>query len=134
MESERAEALAQAGVLSFVSILTTILLVVLARRAVNGRLARNQWAGIRTAATLRSDVGWVAGHRAALRLTPLFLGANVVMCGALFAAALYASTPGMVRLIGIGVIVGIIVLVIYSAYVASKAARSAEAKTDDQRR
>jgi hypothetical protein len=133
MESDRVEAFVQAGVLSFVSILTTVLLVVLARRAVNGRLARNQWAGIRTAATLRSDVGWVAGHRAALRLTPLFLGANVVTCGALFAAASTGSTPGVIRLLGIGVVVEIIILVVYSAYVASKAANAAEAKTDDQR-
>ena len=76
MESERLEALVQAGVLSFLSIFTTVLLVVLARRAANGRLARNQWAGIRTPSTLRSDRGWVAGHRAALRLTPLFLLMN----------------------------------------------------------
>jgi hypothetical protein len=132
MESERLEALVQAGVLSFVSILTTVLLIVLARRAANGRLARNQWVGIRTPSTLRSDLGWVAGHRAALRLTPLFLLMNVVTCVALFAAALYVSTPVVVRLVGFGVIAVIIALVVYSAYVAGNAAKSADAGTDDQ--
>lgn len=115
MESERVEALVQAGVLSFVSICTTVLFIVLARRAANGRLQRNQWIGIRTPSTLRSDRGWVAGHRAALRLTPLFVLTSVVMCFALFAVALYVSTPGLVRLVGFGVIAVIIALVIYSA-------------------
>src|SRR6185437_6474580 len=127
-------ALVQAGVLSFVSILTTVLLLVLARRAADGRLARNQWVGIRTPSTLRSDSGWVAGHRAALRLTPLFLLMNVVTCGALFGAALYVSAPGMVRLVGFGVIAVVIAVVVYSAYVAGNAAKVADAGTDDQQR
>jgi len=134
MESERVEALVQAGVLSFVSIFTTVLFIVLARRAANGRLQRNQWIGIRTPSTLRSDRGWVVGHRAALRLTPLFLFTNVVTCGALFAVALYLPTPGVVRLVGFGVIAVIIALVIYSAYVAGNAAKSADAHSDDQQR
>jgi SdpI/YfhL protein family len=134
MDSERVEALVQAGVLSFVSIFTTVLFVVLARRAANGRLQRNQWIGIRTPSTLRSDRGWVAGHRAALRLTPLFLVANVVTCGALFAVALYASTLGVVRLVGFGVVAVILGLVVYSAFVAGNAAKSADAGPDDQQR
>lgn len=133
MGSERLEALVQAGVLSFVSILTTGLLIVLARRAASGRLARNQWVGIRTPSTLRSDRGWVAGHRAALRLTPLFLLMNAVTCSALFAAARYVSSPIVVRLVGFGVIGIIIVLVVYSAYVAGNAAKSADARPDDQK-
>ena len=39
--------------------------------AASGRLARNQWVGIRIPSTMRSDRAWVAGHRAALRLMPL---------------------------------------------------------------
>lgn len=107
------------------------LFVVLARRAANGRLARHQWIGIRTGSTLRSDLGWVAGHRAALRLTPLFVVTNVVTCVALLAAALYVPTLGLVRLVGFGAVVAIIVLVVYSAYVGGKAAKSADAPTDD---
>ena len=134
MDSERVEALVQAGVLSFVSIFTTVLFIVLARRAANGRLQRNQWIGIRTPSTLRSDRGWVAGHRAALRLIPLFLVTNVVTCGALFAVALYVSALGVVRLVGFGVIAVILALVVYSAYVAGNAAKSADANLDDQQR
>jgi hypothetical protein len=131
MEFERLEALVQAGVLSFVSILITVVFIMLARRAANGRLQRNQWIGIRTPSTLRSDRGWMAGHRAALRLTPLFLLTTVAMCVALFAVALYASTPGVVRPVGFGVIVVIIALVIYSAFVAGNAAKSADVHTDE---
>jgi hypothetical protein len=134
MEPERVEALVQAGVLSFVSIFTTVLFVVLARRAAKGRLARNQWIGIRTGSTLRTDLGWVAGHRAALRLTPLFILTNVITCVALFATALYLQTLGLVRLVGFGVVVVIIVLVVYSAYVASKAAKSADDHPDNRQR
>ncbi|MCL3860905.1 SdpI family protein [Actinotalea sp. K2] len=36
------------------------------RRAADGRLGRNQLAGLRTTATLRSDEAWRAGHRAGL--------------------------------------------------------------------
>jgi hypothetical protein len=134
MEPERLEAMVQAGVLSFVSIFTTVLFITLARRAANGRLARNQWIGIRTPSTLRSDRGWMAGHRAALRLTPLFLLTNVVTCVALFAVALSVPTPGVVRLIGFGVVAVIVALVIYSAFVADNAAKSADAHADDRQR
>jgi uncharacterized membrane protein len=132
MEPERLEALVQAGVLSFASIFTTVLFITLARRAANGRLQRNQWIGIRTPSTLRTDRGWMAGHRAALRLTPLFLFTNVVTCVALFAVALCVSTPGVVKLVGFGVIAAIIAPVIYSAFVAGNAAKSADARRDDQ--
>lgn len=130
MEPERTEALVQAGVLSFVSIFTTVLFITLARRAANGRLQRNEWVGIRTPSTLRSDRGWVAGHRAALRLTPLFVFMNVATCAALFVAALYVSTPFLVRLAGLGVIVVIITVAIYSAYIAGKAAKHADGHPD----
>lgn len=132
MEPDRTEALVLAGCWFLAPILTTILLVALASRAANGRLERNQWIGIRTPSTMRSDQAWVAGHRAALRLTPLFLLATVVMCVALFAAALYGPTTTLVRLVGFGVFVIVLALVFYSAFVASKAAKSAEGQRGDR--
>lgn len=69
----------------------------------------------------------MAGHRAVLRLTPLLLFINVVTCVALFAVALYVSTPGVVRLVGFGVVAVIFAPVIYSAFVAGNAAKSADA-------
>jgi ABC-type transport system involved in cytochrome c biogenesis permease subunit len=130
MEPERLEAMVQAGVLSFVSILTTVLFITFASRAASGRLQRNQWIGIRTPSTMRSDRGWVAGHQAALRLAPLFLLTTIVTCSALFAVALYVSTPGVVRLLGFGVVAVIVVLVICSAFVAGNAAKSVDAHPD----
>ncbi|UFU02053.1 SdpI family protein [Ruania suaedae] len=41
-----------------------VAIVVVARRAAQGRIGRNQIAGIRTAATLASDEAWLAAHRA----------------------------------------------------------------------
>ncbi len=49
------------------------LMVLLSSRAASGKLARNQWAGIRTPSTMRSDQAWVRGHAAAAKLSPLFL-------------------------------------------------------------
>jgi uncharacterized membrane protein len=124
--SERSQALLLAGYWAFLPILITVVLIVLASRAANGRLARNQWIGIRTPSTMRSDQAWKAGHAAALRMAPLFVIVTVVICVALFAAALYASTTKAVVLIGFGSIAVVLVLLIYSALVASKAAKSAD--------
>ncbi|MDH3606978.1 MAG: SdpI family protein [Acidimicrobiia bacterium] len=40
-----------------------VLVVVVGRRAVAGRLGRNYLVGIRTTETLSSDASWSAGHR-----------------------------------------------------------------------
>jgi hypothetical protein len=130
---ERVQAVVQAGVLGFVSILTTAVFIAVASRAANGRLARNQWVGIRTRSTMRSDAAWMAGHRAALRLTPLFLIATVTMCAALVPIALYA-TPSVVQLVGFGVVAAILALVLYSAFVANKAANLAGGHPGDRQR
>jgi uncharacterized membrane protein len=124
--SERSQALLLAGYWAFLPILITVVLIVLASRAANGRLARNQWVGIRTPSTMRSDQAWKAGHAAALRMAPLFVIVTVVICVALFAAALYASTTKVVVFIGFGSLAVLLVLLIYSALVASKAAKAAD--------
>ena len=129
MESNRLEAIVTAGVWAVIPVFVTLVLVVVASRAANGRLARNQWIGIRTRSTMSSDQAWVAGHRAALRLTPLYLLTTVVAWAALFAAVMYAST-NVVRLVGFGVFGVILAVVFYSAFVASKAAKSVDDHPD----
>lgn len=46
-----------------------------ARPAVMARRGRNAWIGLRTAATMRSEAAWVAGHEAAW---PLMRVASIV--------------------------------------------------------
>ena len=126
MGSERSQALLLAGYWAFVPILATVMLLVLASRAASGRLARNQWVGIRTPSTMRSDRAWVAGHRAALRMAPLFVLVTVAICVALVAAAVYAATTKAVVIIGFASLAVVLVLIVCSAIVASKAAKAAE--------
>jgi hypothetical protein len=45
--------------------LAGLVVVVLGRLAAAGRLPRNLFAGIRIPSTIRSDEGWLAGHKAA---------------------------------------------------------------------
>jgi uncharacterized membrane protein len=124
--SERSQALLLAGYWAFVPILATVLLIVLASRAANGRLARNQWVGIRTPSTMKSDRAWMAGHRAALRMAPLFVLVTVAICVALFAAAIYAPTTKIVVIIGFASLAVVLILLVWSAIVAGRAAKSAE--------
>ncbi|MDR7300443.1 SdpI family protein [Haloactinomyces albus] len=44
------------------------------RRASDGRLRRNDFAGIRTPSTMANESAWIAGHRAARRATDLGAG------------------------------------------------------------
>jgi hypothetical protein len=97
-------------------------------RAAAGRLQRNEYFGIRTPSTLRSEQTWVAGNRAALRLLPLFLVTNGVTVVALFAAAASASTLTVV-VIGTLCFVIFFALTIYAAVFGSRAARSVDGVT-----
>lgn len=87
------------------------LVAVVTRRAADGRLRRNQLAGIRTAATLRDDAAWRAGHAAAV---PLSDAAGVVFAlsgllaalsptAPVFAGVLLAGVTGAVLLLLLGV-------------------------------
>jgi len=131
---ERVLALVQAAILGVVSIVTAVVFIVVASRAADGRLARNQWVGIRTRSTMCSDEAWQAGHRAALRLTPLLLVATALMCAALAATVLYVPAPGVVQLVGFGVIGAILAVVVYIAFVADRAAKSDDDRPGGGRR
>jgi uncharacterized membrane protein len=91
-----------------------------------GRLARNQWVGIRIPSTMRSDRAWVAGHRAALRLMPLHLLTGI----ALLVAVLCAPTVGTVHLVGIGGAVVFVMVAVVTAVIAGRAAKAVDDRTD----
>lgn len=110
----------------------TILMASVTSRAASGRLARNQWVGIRTPSTMRSDNAWVAGHRAAHRLVPLYVLNAVVACAALFVGVLSAFSIGAIMFIGIGLFATFTGISIYVAVAAGRAAKSSDDNDDEK--
>lgn len=74
---------------------------------------------------MRSDQAWVAGHRAALRLTPLWVVTTVVSLVALWAGGLWASSA-VAMIIGAAGVLAFVPIALYSAVVAGRAAKRAE--------
>ncbi|MBN3510958.1 SdpI family protein [Mycolicibacterium septicum] len=111
----------------------TILMAGVTSRAASGSLARNQWVGIRTPSTMHSDHAWIAGHRAAHRLVPLYVVSAVVACAALLVGALRAFSIGAIMFIGIALFATFICISIYVAIAAGRAARSFDYNDDDER-
>jgi SdpI/YfhL protein family len=101
VEPDRGQLMVTTALPAVALIIICVVLIALSSRAANGRLPRNQWAGIRTLSTMRSEQAWMAGHRAALRLIPLYLLVTAIACAALVWAALYASTTAVVMIIGL---------------------------------
>lgn len=119
MESQRAVV---ADFMAVMFALLAFLIVAIDWAAASGRLRRNQWVGIRIPSTMRSDLGWVAGHRAALRLMPLHLLTGV----GLLLAVLSARTVEAVHLVGIAGAAVFVVVAVITAIVAGRAAKAVE--------
>lgn len=100
----------------------TALLIAVDWAAVKGHLRRNQFVGIRTPSTMRSDQAWVAGHRAALRLTPVHLVTGVTVSIAVFNAR---SIAGL-NLVGVCGTVVFVAVAVATAIVAGRAAKAVE--------
>ncbi|MUL78853.1 SdpI family protein [Mycolicibacterium sp. CBMA 226] len=128
MEPEPHAGAVFASIFIVAEIAVAAVLVIVSWRAATGRLARNQWTGIRTPSTMRSDQAWVAGHRAALRLMPLYVANAVSACGLLLAAIVRSWPVGPVMILGLGCVVVLVAIALYAAVVAGKAARRTAAR------
>ncbi|MGN7778947.1 SdpI family protein [Mycolicibacterium sp. 22603] len=104
----------------------TALMVGVTTRAASGRLARNQWVGIRTPSTMGSDQAWVAGHRAATRSTPFFVMNTVVACAVFALGLLGRWSAGGIVLVGVCFFATFTVISVWTAVAASRAATSIE--------
>lgn len=102
--------------------LLTALLIAIDWAAVKGHLRRNQFVGIRTPSTMRSDRAWVAGHRAALRLTPLHLVTGVSLLIGVFSARTIAG----LNLVGACGAIVFLAVALFTGVVAGRAAKAVE--------
>ena len=75
---------------------------------------------------MRSDQAWVAGHRAALRLTPLHLVTGVSLVIGVFSAQSFAG----LNLVGVCGAVVFVLVAAFTAVVAGRAAKAAEEDSD----
>lgn len=115
-----------------VLIILTAVLIAVNWWAANGRLQRNRWVGIRMPSTMRSDQSWLAGHRAALRLAPLHLLTLAATLIVLFLAAQHARTVNGIQLAWLGDMFVFVLVILYTAFVAGRAAKAAENNSDDR--
>lgn len=115
-----------AVVFALAPILASLTLGATSWLAARGRIQRNQWVGIRTPSTMRSDRAWIAGHRASLRVAPLYILVTLATCIALYIAVNHAPSFKVVTIIGLSGFAATIVLAVLTAYLASKAARSVD--------
>ena len=119
MEAER---LVLASFIAVTFVFLTALMIAIDWAAATGRLRRNQFVGIRTPSTMRSNQTWVAGHRAALRLTPLHLVTGVSLLIGVFSAQTFAG----LNLIGVCGAVVFVVVAVFTGIVAGRAAKAVE--------
>jgi hypothetical protein len=125
MPSARLEALVVAAAFALAWVVLCVIVVVVCWRAATGKLERNLFVGIRAPATLRSDEAWVVGHRAGLRHAPLLGLAMAAVSSAQFLLAWRGRTAGVVVSGFVGMF-AVVVMVIYLAVVAGRAARAVD--------
>lgn len=100
-----------AGFTGLVNIGAGILVRKLARRAADGDLGRNGYAGIRTKSTLASDEAWLAGHKAALAWS-LRSGLMFSISGAVCMVLAVASALASMAVILVGAGLGLLALIL----------------------
>jgi hypothetical protein len=123
MEAER---LVLATFIAITFAFLTALLIAIDWAAAKGRLRRNQFVGIRTPSTMRSDRAWVAGHHAALRLTPVHLVTGVTLLIGVFSARTLAG----LNLVGVCGATVFVAVALFTAVVAGRAAKAAEESSE----
>lgn len=104
MGFERLSSLVVGLIMAAAAVAVCILTMWVTWNAARGKLNRNQWTGIRTPATMRSDAAWVTGHRAAARSAPAYISLALGICALTVWALLQGWTFG-VLLIGISALV-----------------------------
>jgi uncharacterized membrane protein len=119
MEAER---LVLASFIAVTFVFLTALLIAIDWAAAKGRLRRNQFVGIRTPSTMRSDHAWIAGHRAALRLTPVHVLTGIVM----LIAVVFTRTVAGLNIVGVGGTIVFVLVAVFTAVVAGRAAKAAQ--------
>ncbi|BAJ75945.1 predicted integral membrane protein [Microbacterium testaceum StLB037] len=116
-------------VVSVMMLATAALILWMARRAAAGTLPRNDFAGIRTAATRSSDEAWIAAHRAgAADLRRSVVGAAIAGTVPWVSLALPESAREPVA--AAGILAGAAVLVAFSVRAAIVGQRAALAVID----
>jgi hypothetical protein len=123
MEEFLEEQVPLAAVLAVAIILVAaaLLLLVLGKRAAEGRLARNYTMGIRIRSTLASDEAWLAGHQAARG--PTDIGAIGMGLSGVLAVLLQGSNVVFV----VSVLAGAAWLFVWVFIAAKRADRAAKA-------
>lgn len=112
---------------AIILVAAALLLLVLGKRAAEGRLARNYTMGIRIRSTLASDEAWLAGHQAARR--PTDIGAIGMGLSGVLAVLLQGSNVGFV----VSVLAGaawLFAWIFIGAKRADRAAKAVAADTD----
>lgn len=117
MQTER---VVLASFIAVTFVFLTALLIAIDWAAAKGRLRRNQFVGIRTPSTMRSEQAWIAGHRAALRLTPVHLVTGVSLLIGVFCA----RTVSGLNIVGVSGAIVFVVVALFTAVVAGRAAKA----------
>lgn len=133
MDAERCATMTVAAISIITFVGLAALMAVITHRGSNGALARNQWVGIRTPSTMRSDRAWIAGHGAAHRLTPLYAMWAAAAGAVLLFAMLHTWSIDAVMLTSIAASAVFVIVAVCTAVVAGRAAKAADDDAEHQR-